>query len=75
MPDKIERHLGVDVPIGVYWVTRPSSSHRLLLLLHCAVLAADQLHCVKDGGWCQAFSELEFLLVQVLEDDLKKSGS
>ncbi len=47
------------------WVARPPRPHGLHLLLHAAVLAADQLDPVQDHRWRQALPELELLLVEI----------
>ncbi len=51
--------------IGMDRITRPPSPHGLYLLLHAAVVAADQLDPIEDRRRCQALPELEFLLVEV----------
>ncbi len=45
---KIQCHLGIDMPVGMDRIARPSSPHGLHLLLHVAVLPADQLDPVQD---------------------------
>jgi hypothetical protein len=63
--DKIQRHLGVDMAVWVDRSADPAGSNRLLLPLHGTVLPTHQQDPVQDGFQCQAFSQLEFLFVQI----------